>query len=218
MKYYCQTSECFRHPHRPYSSLPDKPWKKATLSLHLGHFAENFLEKILLFDKVSLLNLLSAFCWNIYFNLPVTIPAYNSSSMFLRHIQINTENFQWLNKWNPGKNIQYPGWISIIKWRSEQGAFLIFFYFIKWKGTHSVAQPCDKINFLQRESTQGSFWFQASWKTSWIFFQTLQNPPVFLILRAPLLSHKQNKSRGERECAEEWYWIGLEQCCIQLFY
>lgn len=54
----CATAYCKR-PHLPSSRLPDKPGNKATLSLHLDHFLENFL----LFAEPSPLNLLlSASC------------------------------------------------------------------------------------------------------------------------------------------------------------
>lgn len=54
----CATAYCKR-PHLPSSRLPDKPGNKATLSLHLDRFLENFL----LFAEPSPLNLLlSAFC------------------------------------------------------------------------------------------------------------------------------------------------------------
>lgn len=136
MKRYQQTSECFRHPHLLYSSLPDKPWKKATLSLHLGHFAENFLEKILLFDKPSLLNLLSAFCWDIHFSLPATIPALRI--LLCPYITYTSAQKIFNDSINEiqEKNTQYPGWISVIKWTR----YFPNVVFIQWKGTRGFAR------------------------------------------------------------------------------
>lgn len=46
------TAHC-KHPHPLHCRLHNKLWKKSTLSLHLGHFLEYFLEKIMLFTEPS---------------------------------------------------------------------------------------------------------------------------------------------------------------------
>lgn len=60
----------------------------------------------------SLSLLLKHLLQSCYYHSCVSLPPLSlNSSVFLRPTQVRIENFQWLNKQNPGK--KYPGWFLI---------------------------------------------------------------------------------------------------------